>query len=181
MAIKDVGTDEERYKSRFVVQGHRDKDKPSLVHSSSNLRQDSTRVILAISSMMKFPIWTQDVSQAYLLGSNGQMRDFYIRDKENKYQLKDDELLKFVRPLYGLSDSGDRWFHVYREHHLQDLGMVNTIGDISFYWKKVDGKLCGLSGAYVDDTLQSVLLWKRNRSDLVQLSSGVMHSHSWVS
>eukprot|EP00171_Calliarthron_tuberculosum_P016379 IDg16379t1 len=39
LAIKDVGTDTERYKARFIILGHRDKDKTSLVHACPNLRQ----------------------------------------------------------------------------------------------------------------------------------------------
>ncbi len=34
LAIKEEGTEDERYRARFVVLGHRDKDKHQLVHAS---------------------------------------------------------------------------------------------------------------------------------------------------
>lgn len=64
LAIKNVGSGEEVYKARFVVQGHTDAEKDALVHTSSNLRQYSVRMLIAIATVFGFRLWTQDVSQA---------------------------------------------------------------------------------------------------------------------
>lgn len=66
LAIKNVNTDEEVYKARFVVQGHTDIEKNLLVHNNTNLRQSSVRVLVEIAAVFGFRLWSQDVSQAYL-------------------------------------------------------------------------------------------------------------------
>jgi hypothetical protein len=45
ITIKDIGTDRELYKARYVVQGHRDKEKTSMVHHSTTAKQQSTRLL----------------------------------------------------------------------------------------------------------------------------------------
>lgn len=56
LAIKDPNTKEERYKARLVVQGHRDRHKPYLVHASPNLKQDTVRMIISLASIMGFEL-----------------------------------------------------------------------------------------------------------------------------
>jgi hypothetical protein len=45
LTIKDSGTIREIYKSRYVVQGYRDKKKTSLVHDASTSKQQSTKLL----------------------------------------------------------------------------------------------------------------------------------------
>lgn len=66
LAIKNVGTDEEIYKARFVVQGHIDIENNMLVHASSSILQQTTRMIIAVDAIFGFQIWSKDVLQAYL-------------------------------------------------------------------------------------------------------------------
>lgn len=47
--VKNVVTASERFKARFVVQGHRDSEKGSLIHDSAALRQSSLRLMLSIA------------------------------------------------------------------------------------------------------------------------------------
>lgn len=60
-----------------------------------------------------------------------------------------------VRSSYELSDSGDRWQHTYREHHLKDFERIPTVGDGNLYYKCDGKRLIEISGAYVDGTLQA--------------------------
>lgn len=62
---------------------------------------------------------------------------WYYRDdaNHNEFDLNDDKLLRVAKPLYGLSDSGDRWHHTYREHRLKDLSMTRSNVDPSLYYK----------------------------------------------
>lgn len=41
LTLKDIGTGKEFYKARYVVQGHRDKEKAYLVHDSTTLQQQT--------------------------------------------------------------------------------------------------------------------------------------------
>lgn len=62
--------------------------------------------------------------------------------------------LKLIKPLYGLADSGDYWESTNSRHHQIDLGMKPTTGDLSMFYRRKGGRLQGLSGVVVDDTLQ---------------------------
>ena len=154
LAVKNPSTKEEVYKARFVVQGHRDRDKAILVHASPNLRQESVRLLFAIASIMGFSVWTQDISQAYLQGSTELMREIFI-EPSREFQLSPNQLFKLMKPLYGLSDSGDRWHYTLRKHFIEDLSMKPTTGDLSLYVKHISGQLSGLSGVYVDDLIEA--------------------------
>jgi hypothetical protein len=61
ITIKDIGTERERYKARFVVQGHRDKDKTSMVHHSTTAKQHSTRLLIGLAAIFGCRICTHDV------------------------------------------------------------------------------------------------------------------------
>lgn len=85
------------------------------------------------------------------------MREIFLDPgKENDaFQLSPNQILKIMKPLYGLSDSGDRWKHLLRKHMKDMLKLKSTIGDLSLYKKNVAGRLAGLSGVYVADFLQT--------------------------
>lgn len=78
LVIGDPNTKEGRRKARFIDQGHRDRDKTYLVHSSPNLKMESVRLVFALASIMGFEIWTHDITQAYLQGSIEVMRDTFL-------------------------------------------------------------------------------------------------------
>lgn len=61
LSIKNIGTGEEVYKARYVVQGHTDREKNILVHNSTNLRQSSIKSLTAIAAIFGFRVWSQDV------------------------------------------------------------------------------------------------------------------------
>ena len=148
LTVKNKDTDKELYKARFVAQGHRDKEKHMLVHASTNLRQRSIRMIACIAALFGFRIWTQDVTQAYLQSAT--MRDVYIRPTK-EFKLDEGQLLKLLMPLYGLSDSGDYWDFTITDFLKSDMDMKQATLDLSLFFKKLHGKLQGLSGMYVDD------------------------------
>ena len=152
LSIKNKNTGEEIYKARFVVQGHKDADKGLLVHTSSNLKQSSIRVLLCLAALFGFNVWSQDVSQAYLQSAEKLMRDIYVKPTKD-FHLSKDSLLKLLKPLYGLSDSGDYWHATFTRHLRDELHMTPTVSDSALFFKTVHGKLCGILGSYVDDTI----------------------------
>ena len=152
LAIKDADTDKPTYKARFVVQGHRDRDKDLLVHTSSALRQNSLKILVSIAAMFGFPIWTHDVSQAYLQSGSQLLRDVYVKPTK-EFELTPNVLFKLLRPLYGLPDAGDYWHMKFANHLRDDLHMRDTIGDLSLFFHHTRGKLDGILGTYIDDSL----------------------------
>lgn len=55
-----------RFKSRFVVNGYRNRRKEFMVNSVQMIQPSSTRLLLAFCEMFDFNMWTTDVHQAYL-------------------------------------------------------------------------------------------------------------------
>lgn len=154
MTIKDGGTNRKVWKARFVVQGHRDKMKNSLVHDILVSRQYSVKILVELASSLGFQIFSTDVTQAYLQSSESLQRDIYIRPPP-ELSLKPDKVLKLLKPLYGLAESGDYWGRTFRNHLEKKLGMQSIVADPSFYFQKREKKLNGLCATYVDDTLHA--------------------------
>lgn len=107
--VKNVRALDEVCKARFVIQNHSDSEKNMVVHSFNNIRQQTIRLIIAVESIFHFKLWSQKVSQAYLKGQSKLAREVYVRSKE-ECNLKPDQLLKLMKPLYELTDSSDYWF-----------------------------------------------------------------------
>lgn len=80
------------------------------------------------------------------------MRDVYIQPTK-EFRLPSNHSLKLLKPVYGLSDSRDYWHSTFSNHLVQDLGMISTTGDLSLFFKVIEGKLRVMTGAYVDDTI----------------------------
>ena len=154
LAIKDEGTKKEVWKARFVVQGYRDKLKTSLEHDAPTARQYSTRVLVGLAAIFGFRIFSTDVTQAYLQSAESLMRDLYVKPN-GEFELGHNQLLKLLKPLYGLADGGDYWGKTFAQHLLDDLGMVPTTLDPALYSMKIQDALMGLCATYVDDTLQA--------------------------
>jgi hypothetical protein len=140
-------------KARFVLGGHRDRDKFKLVHNSTTLKQSSIRIITALASILGFRMWSTDIKQAYLQSAEDLKREIYVRPDVMK--LPPDELLQVVKPLYGLADSGDYWHETLTAHHTTKLLMEQSTGDFSFFFRKKDKELYGMSGTHVDDIFQA--------------------------
>lgn len=154
LSIKNKDTNEEKFKARFVVQGHTDREKNILVHSSTNLRQSSIRTITALAAIFGLRVWSQDVSQAYLQSAERLMREVYVKPAK-EFRLSSEHLLKLLRPLYGLADSGDYWHVTMARHLTDDLTMTPTALDVSLFFKTVRNQLSGLTGVYVDDSIHA--------------------------
>ncbi|MEM1283154.1 MAG: reverse transcriptase domain-containing protein [Chlamydiota bacterium] len=152
ITIKDVETNQPIFKARYVIHGHKDKEKDFLVHNTTNIQQSSIRTIVCLAAVMGFMIWSHDVSQAYLQSAEKLLREVYLKPSK-EFELSSNELLQLLRPLYGLADSGDYWGATFSSHIKNDLGMTATVADMSMFFKLAHNKLCGLMGTFVDDSL----------------------------
>lgn len=152
ITIKNVETNEPIFKARYVIHGNQDDEKDILVHNSTTIRQVSTKIILCLAAIFGFRVWNDDVSQAYLQSASSLIREVYMKPSK-EFEIPAGHLLKLLKPLYGLSDSGDYWNVTFKDHIQSDLGMESTVSDKSLFFKLVQKKLQGLMGTYVDDSL----------------------------
>lgn len=150
MSLKEKEKKQPVFKARFVVQGHRDREKAALVHESTNMRQPSIKVLTAIAAIFGFHLWSTDLSQAYLQSGMKLLQDVYIT---KEFRLSPQILLKLLRPLYGLPDAGDYCHATFKRHMKLDLGMKKTFGCLALFLKHVNNQLIWLAGIYVDDSL----------------------------
>lgn len=154
--LKHVGTPEEKGKSRYVVQGNRDHAKPFVVHNLSTLRQRSTKIIVSTSAVRGFRVFSHDINQSYLQSKDKLSRPVYLSPREEDRTIlgvADDEVLRILKPLYGLCDAGDYWSATMTSHVEGDLSMSPLTGDPALYVKDGGGDVDGLLGSYVDDML----------------------------
>jgi len=52
ISIKDVEKDNPIFKSRFAAHGNREAEKNNLVHDSTNVRQSSVRLLIALAAIL---------------------------------------------------------------------------------------------------------------------------------
>lgn len=70
--------------------------------------------MITLSTALKFKIWSQDATQAYIQGHQP-TRSVYM--KPTKYfGLPHDQLIKLLKELYELTKSGGEWFHTYNKY-----------------------------------------------------------------
>jgi hypothetical protein len=82
------------------------------------------------------------------------IRDVYIKPSA-EFELNANQVLKLLRPLYGLADSGDYWGSTLLNHLKKELGMKQTVGNPAMFFKMLDSKLQGMCATYVDDALHA--------------------------
>jgi hypothetical protein len=59
-------------------------------------------------------------------------------------------MLKLIRSLYGLVDSGDYWGKTLSTHITEDLEMCTTTLEPAFFYRREYGCLKGITATYVD-------------------------------
>ena len=154
LSMKNKNTKEKVAKARFVVQSHLDKDKNQFLHTGTNLRHHSVRLLTPLAAVFGFRRWSKDVTQAYLQLADQLMRDVYTRPAK-EFRLNESQILPLLKPLYGLTDAGDHWDATVTNYLKNDLKMSQTSLDISLFFKMISGKLAGMSGMYVDDGIHA--------------------------
>lgn len=65
----------------------------------------------------------------------------------------DGYVLKLIKPLYGIPESGLHWYLTYLTNHLDVLNMKRSTSDLCLLFKRNGDKLDGLIFFQVDDSL----------------------------
>ena len=154
LAIKSNADEKVKYKARYVMGGHRDKMKNFLVHGAQTFQPSSARLLLALSSIHGFDVWSTDVKLAYLRSSEPLTRRVFDKNTAPEFELEPEQCFELLRPLYGLSDAGELWHLTLHKNLTNDLDMKQTYTDASLYYPFNRDTLKGLNGSYVDDLLE---------------------------
>lgn len=104
LAINQPGTDIEKYKARFIVQGHTEKETQYTIHISKTVRHKNIKFLISIAVIYKLKVWNKDVNQAYIQAHDLE-RDVYVIPYP-LFGLPIHIVLKLLNPLYGLTKWG---------------------------------------------------------------------------
>lgn len=154
--VKNQGTEKAFEKSRLVVQAYNDINKASVLTQSPTIQRVSQRVILCLAAVLQDrhnKLYLRDVTQAYVQSNSSLNRDFFIRpppELANMLGASRDDVLKVMKPLYGVPEAGNHWFATYHRHHLEKLGMTESTYDSCFLYSNQPFAMIGLQ---TDDTL----------------------------
>ena len=109
-------------KLRLVVQAHHDQGKKDVLTQSPTIQRVSQRLILCLAMVFdNRDLYLRDISQAYVQSSTNLARRFYI--KPPKEVDLGGNVLKVLRPLYGVPEAGTHWYNTYHKHHTEKLGL----------------------------------------------------------
>ena len=158
LTLKKAGTSSETPKARFVAQGFSDRNKDFIIHNVTSLRQSSVRIIVSFAASNGYRIFSHDVTQEYIQSDENLTRELYLQPKPTDsalFSLGTEEILKLLKPIYGMTDAGDYWNVTVDRHARHDLGMQAVTGDPSLYFKFTyrHKRADGLMGMLVDDGL----------------------------
>ncbi|EED15482.1 conserved hypothetical protein [Talaromyces stipitatus ATCC 10500] len=153
--MKNSGTDKAFEKSRLVVQAYNDEGKDFILTESPTIQRCSQRLILCLTAcMVTHSLWLRDVVQAYIQSQTYLNRDIFVRPPlELAILLSPGTLLKVVKPLYGIPESGNHWFNTYHSHHTEKLQMETSTYDPCLLHCTNSSNGFGVVGMQTDDTL----------------------------
>lgn len=130
MEIKKPCTPIERYKERFIVQFHNNKEKLFLVRPSKIIRYRNLSLVITLSTALDFKIQSQDVTQPYI-NVHDLTRALYAKPTPY-FRLPSYQLLKLLKQLYWVTDSGDAQLHTYNKYLTHTLKYYPKMGTCHF-------------------------------------------------
>lgn len=144
-------------KSRLVVQGYNDTEKETVLTQSPTIQRMSQRLLLALGPTLirdyNAKGELRDITQAYTQSVDMLARAIFVRlPIELKSKYPEGTILRVVRPLYGVPESGLYWFKTYHKHHREKLGMIVSTYDPCLLVTDSKPEDFGITGLQTDDT-----------------------------
>lgn len=144
--VKRLETGENKFRSRWVVRGDKQKTNISLSDTFAPVsRITSLRILLALATLKNLRIFTWDVDSAYLHGKLD--HDIYIKFPDG-YE-KPGKVGKLNKALYGLPEAARVWREDLEEK-LAMMGLIPLASDTGVFAKKTAGGLIAID-THVDD------------------------------
>ena len=146
-------------KARLIIKGYQDPDLTSLDRDAPTLSVLFRNLLLAQTASRKFRLAVGDIKTAFLQGDDTEEARRVFADpppdvKEN-LGMKDTELFRLKKAVYGLLNAPKRWFEKL-SRTLCDLGWVQHQLDKCMFLLYSDSdphELIGMCGMHVDDLL----------------------------
>ena len=139
----------ERYKARLVAQGYSQKLGADYDETFCPVvRQESLRLLLAMSVQQGMKLHHVDVNTAFLNGTLEE--EVYIQQPKGFVKEREQNLVcKLKKSLYGLKQSPRCW-NATLDAHLKSMGFTQSTADPCIYTSHTGGEVFHI-GVYVDD------------------------------
>jgi hypothetical protein len=145
LCIKDPGTASQRFKARWILQGHHDRYRHIIANESPMLMRMMSRITVSLAAtLFDSVLWTRDVEQAYMQSNHLQRDIFTTPPREAK--LPDNKILKIALPHYGLVESSTCFFESYYPVFTETLGMRSAAFYPCFLYQANSDTLTGIAG-----------------------------------
>ena len=157
----------QRYKARLVAQGYTQRFGTDYDETFCPvIRQESLRVLMALSVKHGLQLHQMDVTTAFL---NGTLEEEVFMKQPEGYEVQGKEQLvcRLKKSIYGLKQSPRCW-NIALDSHLKEMGFSQSQNDPCIYRKDTDGEVFYV-GVYVDDIIlagKSVSQLKQVKADL---------------
>lgn len=154
----------DRHKARLVARGFTQVYGIDYEETfAPTLRMESLRILLAFAAYFGFEIEQMDVPDAYL---KGDLTEEIYMEIPQGYQVPSnqrDGVLRLLRPLYGLKQSGREW-NIKVKRHLKSIGFTPITSDNCVFINKTTHVIIAL---YVDD----LLIFAKNMAPINKVKS----------
>ena len=162
----------QKYKARLVAQGFTQKFGTDYDETFCPvIRQESLRMLIALSVQYGLQLHQMDVTTAFL---NGILEEEVYMKQPERYEVQGKEQLvcRLKRSIYGLKQSPRCW-NMALDSHLKEMGFVQSQGDPCIYYKDTNGEKFYM-GVYVDD----IILAGRSESEMSQVKTNLSRKFS---
>lgn len=141
-----------RRKSRLVAQNYSDEGATQIPTKAPTIQRATQRLVMSLAASIEdMTPFIRDVTQAYVQSRSKLERDVYIK-APTELDLPPDTVLKVVKPLYGIPESGLHWYLTYVGHHIDKLNMTRATSDPCLLIRRDGTNLQGIVILQVDDS-----------------------------
>ena len=111
-SIKTKPDGSENFKTRLVIQGHKEPGKNQIVKEAPTVLRSSVRLILILCAVFEFKLWSRDVKQALIQSDYPLQRSLYIKPPQ-----KPDLMSMISKPpeMYLGTPTSSNWVR-YKQH-----------------------------------------------------------------
>ena len=166
---KKTGADDlvQRYKARLVAQGYTQKYGTDYDETFCPVvRQESLRLLIALSVQRGLKLHQVDVTTAFL---NGTLEEEVFMKQPEGFEVRGKEHLvcRLKKSIYGLKQSPRCW-NTALDNNLKELGFTQSQNDPCIYYKDIGGETFYIA-VYVDD----IILAGRTEGTLNEIKTAI--------
>lgn len=97
---------------------------------SKKVRHNNIKILLSLSEIYKAKVWNQKLNQECIQARDLKRAVYVI--PASRFNFPQNTVLKLLKPLYALTESGDSFFNEDMSNMKKKLGFRYTAGDNSY-------------------------------------------------